>query len=326
METRHFCVHIGLSKTATTTLQSQVFNHHSQIEYLGKYIKKPLSGSLKYRDQQTDGILKEILRKNLDNKRMAELKKICDEYVLPQYDGNKLLLISSEGVSSGPSVNRYLRALNLKEVFGSCKIMIVLREPLSLIESLYFQKLKESNIRKKAFYVKCPNYFTINQWLERYWRPTLSGPLWNIDYYQTIQIFSSVFEKSCVGIFLYEQLKANFSNFMNNVSMFMGVDAEESLRLLSGQKENTRWSNDVLFRLEKIQKSFIRSLKFRLSSPAVRKKKLGIEKGSSLNGLEKARAVISDTWKMRINEYTRPGNRILEREWGLPLAEYGYPV
>ncbi len=326
MRSPRFCIHIGLPKTATTTLQKQIFIHHPQIEYLGKYITPGFMGKQKFRDLQTDHLMKCILKKSMNEKGIGGLQRLLKDQILPHLDLNKLLLVSQEGISSGDLPSRARRARNFGAIFNRCKIVIVLREPLSLIESLYFQKMKELNLRKQSLWVKCPDYYSINKWLERYWNSSPSGPLWNLDYYRTIEAFGSVFGRTNVGIFLYEDLTEHPSLFFKQFCEFTGIDFEKSLQLISDQRDNVRWNKDVIDRLETIQTSFVDSVKFRLSSIKKRKEMLGIRKADSFDDTEKAEAEIADVWKKRIVEYTRPGNNALMREWGLKLKPYDYPV
>jgi len=321
-----FCIHIGLPKTATTTMQKQLFPHHDQIEYLGKYIKAGMDRKQKYLNVHVGTLVESSFTHLLDSHQIESFTRILHETILPRLASHKLIVLSLEGISSGALPNRELRAVNLKKILGMAKIMIVLRHPVELIESLYFQKLKEANILKMNFWAMGPRYFTIDQWLKRNWKRSPIGPLWNIDYYRTIEVFSRIFGKGNVGIFIYEQLKENPQDFINRLCGFMGIDPEETLRLLSGRKMNVRYNDDVLSRLEDIRNSFFRSLLFHLSSREQRKKKLGLIQSSNETGMKRAAADMPEVWKTKIEAYTRPGNRELVDKWGLPLGRYKYPL
>ncbi len=186
MNANKLCIHIGLHKTATTSLQNQFFHRHPDIEYLGKFNHSRQQIEPIFYDAQTTYILNQIQNKQLNTRQVDTLKQLFNNQILPKLDSNKLPVISAEGFSSGDLWNRRRRAKNFKAIFGLCKIMIVLREPLDLMESLYFQKLKESNLKKHQFWTKCPDYYSIEQWFEKHWKSSLSGHLWILDYYQTI--------------------------------------------------------------------------------------------------------------------------------------------
>lgn len=326
MKNLRVCIHIGLSKTATSTLQNQFFSNHSEIEYLGKYNLEQLQSNTIFYNEYATNLFKQIQEKDINNNRATALKQIFNKKILPELDSNKLLVVSSEGLATGSLPNRIRRANNFNALFGTCKIMIMLREPLDLIESLYFQKLKEYNLRDHKLWQRCPNCFSIEQWLKTHWQTSLSGPLWHLDYYQTIDAYTKIFGKENIGIFLFEQLKENPSAFLDNICKFVGIDAQHNLDIFNNSQHNQRWNEDNMDRLKAIQSSFIRSLKYRFTSYTQKKNALGQDEINRIGSNNKATTKIPNSWKMRIQEYTRPGNRIIMNKWRLPLNKYNYPI
>ncbi len=320
------CIHVGLPKTATTTLQDLFFPHHSEIEYLGKYNNQHIGCYKSYRDRDTSYIFKNIQQKHIDENQANKLIQLLNDNILPRLDLNKTLVFSLEGISSGDLANRMRRAINYRSVFGDCKIMIMLREPLDLIEALYFEKLKWHNLKRRGMLARIPDCFSVEQWLGKYWAKSISGPLWNLDYYQTIKAYSDVFGKDNVGVFLFEHLKEDASSFIKDLCLFLGVDAEVNLDVLSNKRKNIRWDEKRINQLLNIQSSFMQSVKYRFSSHEQRVEALNLAEIEYNSSNNKARAEIPDLWKKRIQEYTSPGNRILASNWGLPLERYNYPL
>ncbi len=321
-----FCIHIGLSKTATTSLQNRFFPGHPEIEYLGKYNPGALHVRPKFYNDAATKIFEHIQRRPIDVEEAGALRRLLNEKILPHLDLDKLLVISSEGISSGLMASRMRRANNFKSIFGDCKILIVLREPLDLMESLYFQKLKESVLRKRGLWSRDNIYFSIEEWFGRFWKNELAGPLWHLDYYHTIKAYAEIFGDENVGVFLYEQLKENPSGFLRGICSFAGISADASVDILGSRQHNVRWNKEHLNRLREIQSSFIHSLIFRFYSRDGRKSALGLVDTENLTNSKKAEAEIPDCWKTRICEYVSPGNRILRDRWNLPLDKYNYPL
>lgn len=320
------CIHIGLSKTATTTLQNRFFPEHPEIEYLGKFNPTAFSERPKFYNDDATKLFEHIQRRPIDGEEADALQRQLHEKILPHLDLDKLLVISSEGISSGRITSRMRRANSFKTVFGDCKILIVLREPLDLIESLYFQKLKESVLRKRGLWERDFGYFSIGQWFERFWTDEPAGPLWHLDYYQTINAYAEVFGEGNVGIFLYEQLKENPDAFLQGICSFVGIGTDVSVASMGDRQHNVRWTDEHISRLKEIQSSFFKSLHFRFLSTEQRKKALGYMDTKGPFGNKKAQAEIPEPWRVRIQEYTAPGNRILVSRWGIPLERYNYPL
>ena len=80
---RQCCVHIGLPKTATTTLQRELFPAHRQLEYLGK-----VPGEKEYFDSQIGAVLNVIDKISIKPEKVAEYAdRMASEYLtLPLED------------------------------------------------------------------------------------------------------------------------------------------------------------------------------------------------------------------------------------------------
>jgi hypothetical protein len=134
-----FYLHIGLQKTATTTLQDDVFPVLPDIKYLGRkkrehggddefyillcrYCFSAIEDTILY-----DVLINEVSR--LDRMKLDYL--ISEEWFLTDYDG----FYFGSGASWQTKINR------LAKVFTKAKVVVILsvREPCAVLYSLYCQ-------------------------------------------------------------------------------------------------------------------------------------------------------------------------------------------
>jgi hypothetical protein len=314
------CLHVGLNKTGTSLLQKFLYPHHPQIDYLGKW-----RGRSHYRDAATRALIDPLLGGPLDHAARQRCRELFAERVQPSLRAGKTAVWSRESMCGGTATQRRRLAQNFRDVFGRCRVLIVLRHPLSLTESLYFQQLKGAQ-RGNSAHIAPGRYFGIETWLQRRLKTRhqdLSGVL---DYARTVRIFADAFGTGAVSVLLFEELVAAPDRFVSDVCRAIGVDAEPGVQLTSGRRANVRWGPEQIDRLTRIAQSPWRRTLFRLVSKRRRMRMLGARALTRDGDGVKVRAPLSEEWQRRISDLTREGNRELVEEWGLPLDRHGYPL
>ena len=123
-------VHIGLPKTATTTLQSQIFSNfdENEIKYLGTYQPRNSNKNMLY---------EKFYRSVFTGKHIAETQLLLTE----ELKNNKNILISEEMITvSDWKVN----LLNLKEILKpfNNELIISVRKHVRAMFSYYVQEFR----------------------------------------------------------------------------------------------------------------------------------------------------------------------------------------
>ena len=314
------CIHIGLPKTASTTLQSTLFPGHSEVEYLGRFIG---TGS-KYLDRDVEALLSEILAPPSRSRNLPKQKTLFQEKILPRIVSGKVILWSSEDITSGGPEHKQRRAEGFYEVFGPCRVVLVLRHPLSFAQSMYLQKLKETQERAQPGFGRAGQHYDVVWWLEQCFKLTHLGPISNLDYGASIDAFSQVFGRESLGIFIFEQLAENPEKFFRRLCSFMGIDGDEGVQLTANQKRNPQLTQKQLDFIKSTSSSPLRSFLYRLRSNKGRRRILHAEEYAL--DASKAKVQIPHVWRTRLEDLTRECNRTLVEEWEIPLDRYDYPL
>jgi len=321
MAPTQFTVHIGLPKTATTLLQQVLFAHHEGIAYMGKYPKRVLR-----RNGESYGSIDLLMRSihrcaRPDRKTSAHAAAVRDFVGRSQASG-RVPLWSSEGICSGGIRNRELRAKSFAAFFGRYRTLIVLREPISFVKSMYLQKLKEAQYRRRRDRLIKRRFFEVEEWLAENWAERPTGALSNLDYAQTVDVFSRYSDD--VGVFLFERLVSDKEAFIREICRFVGIDADRSIELISNQRRNPRLSQEQISKMRETYGNIFKRIFLNLVTRKYRREYFGMNQGKSQ--ATPAEVVIPEEWRARIHEFAREGNRRLASQWRLPLAEYGYPI
>jgi len=209
-------IHVGDYKTGTSWLQEKVFPFHPEMQYLGDYFKN--------KEQQR--ILREIVdTRDLDFDGESLKKRFLDNF---QKEENKIVGISREGLSQlglfdGENAKRI--AQRLYDVFGKTKIIYVIREQESMLNSLYSQYVKMGGTRSfKDFFLD----------------PAESrGLIERLKYHKNIKMYQDIFGKENVLVLIYEELKENKKTFLYKTYDFIGCKNKEYIPLNSEKKVNS---------------------------------------------------------------------------------------
>jgi len=332
-------IHAGLNKTGTTSLQRLLFTRHDEVAFLGKYPRgKQAPAEGRYLTSGIEAFLNDII--GFDPKeewerlqrdglayaadRPAVWQRQFEEHIQPLLNDGQVPLWSLERLCLGSPRMRKVRALRIAEALGPCKVVMVLREPLALVESLYFQRLKAAQLREPAT-AETGRFIGIADWLEECWAGEQRDVLGIVDYGRTIQWFVELVGRENVGIFLFEDLVGQPDAFIESLCRFCGIDAEQAKGLMETPQKNVRWTERSIARLRWIDRMPFAPLVFRWAPKARRARWLGVDRENPLSG-ERASAEIPAEWAERIADACRSSNLLLRDEWGLPLDRYGYPL
>lgn len=216
-------VHIGLPKTGSTTLQTGLFQRHSQIRYLGQ--------TNLWESPDAKAVLKTLIT----GERHADLDSILESIK----DENRAVVISDEALSFGEFMlraekwsidsNHEEMAKRIHQLLGNIEIMVVLRRQDSWLESWHKQGLKTGKYIDHDF----GNWLT-NE-LTEYERTKLFSLL---DYDGLVSAYFNQFGKERVHVFFFEDYQGRFEVLARELAHGLEIDADQAEQLLTGYISN----------------------------------------------------------------------------------------
>lgn len=219
-----------MPKTGSTTFQYHYFTKHDGITHIGKKKPRPSDLECEFIDIIT-GMEQWEFQANRD--------EVIKRYVDRLFDTGGQYVVSAEGFSTGTGssghVDRYTIARRLFRLFPDGQIIVVLRNQLNTLQSLYRQKLKYH-----------PEIGDFNEWIDkkrnRQYQTTLLDYL---EYYDLLQMYASEFGKQNLHVLFFEELLRDETAFVASLSDILGVGS--CPELIQNKNENPTLNTLTLY-------------------------------------------------------------------------------
>jgi len=320
-----FVLHVGLSKTGTTMLQQQFFPNIRSVYYLG--LNRELPTPRFCTDNKVFEILNPLLWEQREDWDPSQVVIDIQEKAGNNEPHKRIWLASWEEFASRP-LELHLESLRrIQKVFGHCRMLVVLRNPLARISSEYLQDLrfKYINVRYPATSWRSeqlPVFPTLDRWMtDRQKSGDLQILLGVSD---LIRKSMEIIGKENLCVLLYEDLRADSARFLRSLLDFLGVEStEELLNLPENSKyRNSRITEDQFRFLRRIESSTWRKIAWLYQDTRARRKRL---RKRAKDGVPE-RALLPEAWREVVIDQTYQGHCWLEETFGLPLSVHGYPM
>lgn len=318
-----FVLHVGLPKTATTTLQNEFFSAHSEIFYLGKYARRPVQrGCRSVAIHQALDLAIWNLAQPFDADR---LRDGIGAGTWSEMAERKVILGSWEALGTMTESARFAEMLRrLARLFGRCRVMITVRNPYAWVPSLYLQELRGSFIQRNRIAMADRPFHELEDWLHGMDHRRDGNLLYSFG--DNIREAVALFGKANVGVFLYEDLVADAKAYYAGLCDFIGVDLDECLALTSKKHLHPRITEGQLELMRKADASLVSRLAWRF---APRRNRARQFKGAANQaGADDGPVVIRlpESIRREIADRSRATHRWLAGEFGLDLERHGYPL
>jgi hypothetical protein len=194
-------LHIGDYKTGTTWLQKYFYSIHPDISYLGG----PFNNQLleKYLHELIDSRDLDFDSKNLRKK----IEKQVGLIIPGKKTGISREVFSATNFVTGENARR--NAERLYSIFGDVKVVFIIREQINMLTSIYSQYVKMGGTLPIKSFVFDP--IVSNGLLER------------LKWHKQITMYREIFGADNVHIGLYEEFRDNKEKFLYSLSEFLEI-------------------------------------------------------------------------------------------------------
>ncbi len=230
-------IHIGLPKTATTSLQRNLFSRHPEIfqfchsgpDLRMKWALKMIRGqdSLDYSQERVSNLVKAIL------------------LARPPEAGRFLVSDEMSTITWHPDyvcVDRTVVAQRLRDTFGNGRILFFIRDPERLLGSLYSEWMRWYGTKHFVD-------LAFNQWVEQLLNTRETTWLSILKYMDIFRIYTRIFGRDRVSVFKYEDLARDNQAFITSLCRFMGVEHTGAGELFAGVRHRPLLTREELARI-----------------------------------------------------------------------------
>lgn len=304
-------VHIGLPKTASTTLQNRLFARQNKFAYAGRINNG-------YANDSTKELIERItIQDSLDydaDGTAALLRLLPEVLAAPGLP----ILVSSESLSVDGRTDRRLIAERLHRLFAPAKILIVLRGQPAMLQSMYLNHLRGSGQPLVSF----------DRWLDDVYGGTRFNELYRIglNYEPLVQAYDEIFGADNVVVLPFELIKDENSRFYTGLAELFGLSVAEVRSCFARNSDNQRMSERHMLAL-RLQSRMsagtnLATLGRRLLPMPLYSRVRDIVVG----GKRVAPPTLSARWRDRVAAACQLGNAKLAVRTGIDLGQLGYPV
>ncbi|TGD71886.1 hypothetical protein E4634_17400 [Mangrovimicrobium sediminis] len=303
-------IHIGYSKCASTSLQRGFFKACNDLSYLGVQMDFADGGEDAHRAVYSIaslGICEYEQRKD-------EIRSSIQDFL----EGKDSVVISNEVLSSGSHTpfqrqgwcDTVTVAERLKAIFPNAKILIIIRNQLDILPSIYAEISKPSTVS-----VRWNDYISTAIGADIQGRGSL---LHRLNYFNTYSVYADMFGHNNVKVAMVEDLTRDPETFLRDICELACPGKNIPVTEFSLKKENVRLTS--LDKAKKRLGSMLPGLSGFISSIT---QKNSTENPGSRFGSRPASYSAEQTEYLR--KFYRQGNRALSESTGLKLEEAGYP-
>lgn len=300
-----FLVHIGLPKTATTTLQECLFDKHSGLISVGR----------PYPSEDARQAVFNLLPSQVPNLDIERSREQLETWCGPAYDAKGPVILSDEEISAEGPGGMPATVARFQQLLPPFEVLLTVREPVDHMESMYLQDMRGAPDRWP--------YRPFEDWLEVQWERLTTGKPSRIERLllrDLLTPFEEAYGTEAIHVAVFEQLKADERAFVDGLCQLLGIETEEALDHLHGKRKKQRIRRSDL-RLKRIGNVLpVGRLVPFLPAPV---RRLGRR---VLGGQDRADEAMDPGWQERIRETTRPHYQHLVDIYDVPLHEFGYPV
>ncbi|MDO3387328.1 hypothetical protein QWI17_15915 [Gilvimarinus sp. SDUM040013] len=314
-----FFLHVGLPKTATTTLQNTLLNQHSGICYLGKR-----SGSKAEKQCSTDEIyraLRPILWHRNEPTDIGYVQSVLQTYSKAQ-GPEKPILGSWEGLLIKPPMQFRALLRELQNVTGDVRVVATLRNPLKRLPSAYLHAIKAC-VRHGTHYTipKGRVFISFDEWLAGTHRPSaIHDPRFDFD--KNLRFAAKFLGKEKLGVFLMEDMIEDHQAYFARILDFLGV--EDSGMLYERKHLNEAFTTAQLEFLQAIEGSDAERARWLALDSGERHRRMAAV--AREDNADKCKITLSDNQRELIAGRSRDLNRWLVDTYNLDLERHGYPL
>ncbi|TCK19075.1 hypothetical protein DFR30_2369 [Thiogranum longum] len=288
-------IHPGFVKTATSSLQVQVFSNHPDIHYLGMPAKST----------DMTWAIRHICRADSVYYERDRVREIFSAALESAPDG-KSVILSHENFALYESKDKGMLAQRLRELIPDAKVFFTLRRQEEILASWYLQKL--------AKYIRGNNFISFDRWLKLKLKARHRSILDDLNFYPIIDFYAGLFGRENIRIFLFEELREDSGRFASDMSSFLDVDTAQFEKLLKMDRQNPTISQDYI----EFWHRWGPWLPYRLAQ------KLALRMDNSKG--RPAKIDIGEQSRALVRTLCAEGNRQLEETYNLPLRKFGYTM
>jgi len=309
-------IHVGYPKNASTTFQTDIFPSFKNTLYLGRrYDSEKSFGTEDLTKAFYDLTMYDSIDCDLDS-----IKNTINTYIDSQPKKYEKLVISSEAFANN-MVDRLIMAERLKELFPNAKILVIIREQMKALRSMYAFLVLQRGLNINVSYGR-PSIASFEKWILEQEAFMGRSFITTLKYFEYISIYRNLFGNESVAVFLFEELVRSPDSFFKKIGEFCDEDLIANIAAVKVPTRNKGLTSRAT--------AYYR-IRATLPNVSLSKYIPKVVMAAWQNYLSKdihsdKKEYLSPELEQKLSDIYIIGNRMLEKDINMDLSEYGYLV
>lgn len=309
-------IHVGLRKSASTSLQKGLFAKLAGLNHFGMWIDQ----ERKFPDDRIPALIRRIVHSDgVTYDRAAALEE-AEELVVSRLDPACINTLSDEKLGGfwRGYADRRLVAERLKDLFGDIRIILMVREQVDHFRANYIALSGEYKPAPDRLRVRLP----MTDHLEYYMRYPEIEQLSHLKIGSLAAMYAEVVGRDKVCVLLFEELRDDLPAWAARIGGFMGVSPDAVVEAMRGVREAARRQTRRMLAYRNVRARILPGLRLSRFAPAP------VLDGFQriLAGGAKSQATMPPEWIERLRILYAEDNARLAEEFGLDLARWNYAL
>jgi hypothetical protein len=309
-------LHIGYPKNASTSLETFLFPNIENSYYMGKRY----CGKYSFAGNDVEEVVENITKQDSIYFDLERSKKILYDDITANIGNNQHVIISSEAFTSNV-VDRGVIASRLYNIFPKAKILIIIREQINSLLSMYAYLVSQKGGGANLSYGK-PSVTSFSKWIEDQENFEYRSYIGTLKYFLLVKYYRNLFGSDNVTVLIYEELLNNPEIFASKLAAYLEVECDKNF--LNALLKRT---NQSVYGIKLLYAKFRNTPLYRLSGI----KYIPISKIARLLGIGKevkknAAKEISEEVRSKLLMMYKDDNQKLQSELQIDLSLFNYII
>lgn len=311
MDPRNIYIHVGYGKAGSTTLQKNLFANHPELRFFNFY--EYLEG-VPEEDPVRHFYLSTPYMTELDYRELAQKIDLKKALYREIGDDPRKTVFSSEAFVTSGYTDNYLKALRLKELFPEGKVVMIVRNQLDVVRSL-FDRWPQHPICVRL----TSRLYRFDEWMEATFDDLQRSMLPSYRYDEHVALYRELFGEENLLVLPMEMLKNDPEGYSRAIARFMEIDEGRCRELLTRPAQNQ--AATVRFDRYRRFRQLLPAIRFRRFLPAgLYDRAMALLKSGKRHKTE-----ISPRWQQALEAYYGESNRKLQERMPGLIDGLGYP-
>lgn len=304
---RRVLLHVGFSKTASTSLQRNVFSRLETIYNVGK----------PYQNRDIQDVFRHVTFSSVLRYDPLRLRTYILDVLQRVEKKHKCILVSNEGFTYARHNDPSVISRRLEEIFGGAQVLFLIREQVSWAVSLYLDDLRRSPPGTSVG--------TLGQWFVSEERKHGANVFSMADFAPVIRYYAELFGRENTHVLPFDYLYSAPDRFSVELGTLLNVDSRTVVNNLAGGiQQNMRPSLGLYW--VSLGRNLLVPYLIRSMAARVVPNQLTTFLVKLVSQGPRVNIRIPRFYAEKLQAQCREGNRWIAKEFNLDLSNLGYAL